>query len=259
MTGKKPLQALLTGLLIATLGACAPADPPALSAAPAANLTGISGLVTDDHNQPTSGAYVYAYRNRRSNLRGPADFEARTDSRGSYFLDVIDGDYYLVARMRREGGDAGPPRPGDAWAIPAVNPTRVVKDRTSRVDFQLQTMMQSMIMREGTLTSGSTGFTGRILDDRGQPAAGAFVLAYRDGDFHRMPDYTSLPVDGEGRFTLYLPEAGSYCLAARTRTRGQPVAGEPYGVLESASGGCPSLESGQILDIGAIVLKPYRR
>jgi hypothetical protein len=108
---------------------------------------------------------VYAYRN----LRGPADFETQADSSGTYFLAVIEGEYYLVARMRREGGNAGPPRPGDAWAMPATSPTPVKSGRISRVDLQLQTLVQSMIMREGTLPSGSTGFTGRILNDRGQP------------------------------------------------------------------------------------------
>ncbi len=254
------LLVFLTCVLTAALSACSPpATPFAPAAEPAATQTGISGLVTDRQEQPMAGAYVYAYRNRHSNLRGPADFEAQTDGSGRYFLDVIDGKYFLVARMRKTGGDAGPPRPGDAWAMPATNPIRVESGRSCRVDFQLQTMVQPMIMRESTLTSGSTGFTGRILNERGQPATGAFVLAYRDGDFHRMPDFTSLPVDTDGQFTLYLPEAGAYCLAARTKMRGQPVAGEPYGVLKSETGGCLRIENGQILEIGAIVLKPYRR
>ncbi len=205
------------------------------------------------------GAYVYAYRNRNSNLRGPADFEAQTDTTGTYLLDVIEGEYFLVARLRKKGGDAGPPRPGDAWAIPAENPVKVHHNHASRVDFQLQTLMQPMIMREGTLTSGSTGFTGRVVNEAGEPATGAFVLAYRDSDFHRMPDFTSLPADSKGEFTLYLPEGGSYCLAARIKTRGQPVSGEPYGVLQTEHGACLQVENGQIRQIEAIVLKPYQR
>jgi hypothetical protein len=255
------LLVILTCVFTVTLAACnSPTMLSVPASAPVREHTGITGLVTDRLEQPMAGAYVYAYRNRRSNLRGPADFEAQTDDSGRYFLDVIKGEYFLIARMRKAGGDTGPPRPGDAWAIPTVNPTKVESDRTNRVDFQLQTMVQPMIMREGTLTSGATGFTGHILNEDGQSATGAFVLAYRDSDFHRMPDFTSLPVAADGHFTLYLPEAGSYCLAARIKTRGQPVAGEPYGVLESSeTGGCLRIENGQILEIGAIVLKPYRR
>ena len=252
------LLVLLICVLTQAFGACTPAPAPHSPASPR-DLTGIAGQVTNQHGQPSTEVYVYAYRSRRSNLRGPADFEARTDSTGTYFLDVIAGEYYLVARMRREGGNAGPPLPGDAWGMPVTNPVRVENGCTSRVDFQLQTMVRSMVMREGALSSGATGFTGRILDDRGQPAVGAFALAYRDHNFHRMPDFTSLPVNADGRFTLYLPEPGSYCLAARTRTRGQPVANEPYGVLEFENGGCPRVENGQLLEIGTIVLKPYRR
>jgi hypothetical protein len=249
----------MTGLLTAILAACTTPVLPDPATVLCGDQTGIAGLVTDSRGQPSVGAYVYAYRNRRSNLRGPADFEAQTDHIGRYFLDVIAGEYYLVARMRREGVSAGPPLAGDAWAMPALNPVQVESGRCSRVDLQLHPMVQSMGLREGTLTSGTTGFTGRILDAHGRPAVDALVLAYRDHDVQRMPDFTSLPVDAAGRFTLYLPEPGAYCLVARTRLRGQPSANEPHGVPESASDGCLPVEKDQILDIGTIVLKPYRR
>jgi hypothetical protein len=234
-----------------------PRTPPTvpLAAQPVAGGAGISGRVTDQYQQPAANTFVYAYRNPRSNLRGPADFAAPTDPAGNYFLDLSAGDYYLVARQRQDGSDAGRPRPGDAWALPAANPVRVTLGRTSQVDFQLRSMQQSPVLGDTTLTGGATGFTGLLLDDQGQPVAGAFVLAYRDADFHRMPDHTSLPVDAGGRFILYLPEGGTWCLAARGKTRGQPMAGEPYGVLD----GCPQLGESQILDVGAIVLRPYRR
>jgi len=258
-TSALPLVWLLW-LLTATLPACTlspAAEPPAPAAAE--QQTGISGRVLDADDRPATGAYVYAYRSLSRNLRGPADFEAAVGGDGSYFLDLSAGEYYLVARMRQGGGDAGPPRPGDSWSLPPANPVRVEAGRIGRVDFRLQSLVKSMAMREMPLTSGTTGFAGRLVDGAGHPVGGAFVLAYRTGDFHRMPDFTSSPIAADGRFILYLPEAGAYCLVARTRTRGQPTSNELYGVWTSADGACPRVEQGQILELGPIVLKPYRR
>jgi Carboxypeptidase regulatory-like domain len=217
--------------------------------------TGIAGMVTDQAGTPVAGAFVYAYRSARGGLRGPADFEAEVDSEGRYFLDLVEGRYHLVARARQSGTDIGPPRPGDAWALFPRNPLEVRPQHTSRADFRLQRVTQPMLMREGTLTSGDTGFTGTLVDAGGAPVAGAFVLAYSSADFHRMPDHTSPAVGEDGRFTLYLPRGGSFCLAARVRTRGQPQAGELYGVLE---GGCRKATDGRLEPVGPIVLRPYR-
>ena len=220
---------------------------------------GISGRVTGPDQAPVPGSFVYAYRNPRSNLRGPADFEAAVDPQGDYLLDLVEGDYYLVARQRNSGADAGPPRAGDAWALPAQNPVTVRKDAVTRVDFVLQGVAQPMLMREGTLTSGDTGFTGQLVDGRGQPLPGAFVIAYPDTDFHRMPEATSPAVGADGRFTLYVTRPGRWCLAARLRTRGQPIAGEPYGMLAGPQGPCREIAAGALLEVGPISLTPYRR
>jgi hypothetical protein len=220
---------------------------------------GIAGQVTASHGEPTTGVYIYAYRNMRSNLRGPADFEAQVDKYGRYFLDLVEGDYYLVARMRQSGADAGPPKPGDAWALPATNPTTVIPGEVTTVNLVLQGIAQPMLMREGTLTSGDTGFTGLLIDAEGQPLTGAFVIAYPEADFQRMPSATSPAVGADGRFHLYVERTGQWCLAARTRTRGQPITGEPYGLLNIKESGCLNTMSGQVIDIGTIQLTPYRQ
>ena len=152
---------------------------------------GISGKVTDHQNNPAAGAFVYAYRSGKSNLRGPADFEAQVNSSGDYFLDLVEGDYYLVARMRQTGADAGPPRAGDAWALPSKNPVTVEPDNVTSINFTLQGISQPMLMREGTLTSGDTGFTGLLVDSDNNPLSGAFVIAYPEADYQRMPEATS--------------------------------------------------------------------
>jgi len=241
-------------LLLGLIG-CAVASPPVVPIAEPGR-TGIAGMVTDAAGVPAAGAYVYAYRSARGGLRGPADFEAAVGGDGRYFLDLVEGRYHVIARSRQGGAEIGPPRTGDAWALFAGNPVVVRPGHTSRADFRLQRVTQPMLMREGTLTAGSTGFTGLLVNEGGEPVVGAFVLAYGSADFQRRPDHTSPAVGEDGRFTLYLPQAGRYCLAARLQTRGQPRAGEPYGVL---TGDCPQAREGKLLDVGRIVLRPYRQ
>ena len=44
------------------------------------------------------------------------------------------------------------------------NPVTVTSGRTSRADFLLQGVTQPRLMKEGSLTAGDTGFSGRIVD-----------------------------------------------------------------------------------------------
>jgi len=220
--------------------------------------SGIAGSVVNRQATPVPGAFVYAYRNPRSNLRGPADFEAMVDDTGRYFLDLVEGNYHLVARWRKGGADVGPPRAGDFWALPDHNPVTVNRGSITHADFVLQGIAQPRLLREGTRTSGETGFTGLLLTAGARPVAGAFVIANAEPDFQHMPETTSPAVGEDGRFTLYVDRPGRWCLAARIRTRGQPAQGELYGLLEGENS-CRSVQTGEIVDIGTITLHPYRR
>jgi len=232
--------------------------PPASIHSNETEMTGVGGSVVNRQGAPVAGAFVYAYRNPRSNLRGPADFEAMADVAGRYFLDLVEGDYHLVARWRKGGADVGPPRAGDSWALPDHNPVSVTHGSVTYMDFVLQGIAQPMLMREGTLISGETGFTGLLLSNSGNPVPGAFVIANSEPDFQHMPETTSPAVGEDGRFTLYVDRPGRWCLAARVRTRGQPAQGELYGLLEGDNA-CRTVGLGEIVDIGTITLHPYRR
>lgn len=225
---------------------------------PETGTSGVEGSVLTTAGKPATGAFVYAYRSARQGLRGPADFGVRVETDGRYFLDLTEGKYYLVARLRRAGADAGPPRPGDAWALYHGNPIVIEQDEIAAADFILQPGAAPRQLRQGSLTSGDTGFSGILIDAGGQPMAGAFVLAYRSPDFHRMPDLTSRPADEDGSFVLFVPEPGRYCLAARLKTRGQPRVGEPYGILGEGEAACRDVMAGDILDVGTIELAPFR-
>lgn len=253
------LRCYLLILISFLLSACRISVPLPSVQLPIPGPTGISGHVTSQEGLPASGAAVYAYRNPKSGLRGPADFEALVGAQGDYFLDLVEGNYYLAARLRRSGSDAGPPRPGDGWAVFGRNPVKVQDGMTSRADLVLRGVTQPMLLKEGSLASGDTGFSGRIVDINNQPVAGAIALAYRTLDHRRMPDFTAAATGVDGRFSLYLPVSGKFCLAARTRTRGQPQEGEPYGVLASDDAECRSVVRDELIDVGTIILRPYRR
>lgn len=249
--------ALSACLLLAV--ACSPVvqsvdQPPRLQPGP----TGISGKVVDRHGAVAADVYVYAYRNTRSQLRGPADFAARVNPDGSYFLDLVEGRYYLVARQRQGRADSGPPRAGDAWSLYLDNPVEVMPGHTSRADFRLQSLGRPLAQGKG-ISDTSTRLTGMVVDGAGEAVTGATVMAYLDADLKRMPDFASPPTDEAGRFSLPVAGAGSYCLAARAKSRGQPQPGEPYGVYRAADGSsCIQVGEG-VTDVGRIVLRPYRQ
>jgi hypothetical protein len=253
------LRPFLLLFTLCLLSACRLSAPSSSSLPAIPGPTGIAGQVTDKEGLPAQGAAVYAYRSPKGGLRGPADFEAMVNAEGDYFLDLVEGTYHLAARLRRSGSDAGPPRPGDAWAVFAQNPVTVRSGMTSRADLVLRGVTQPRLLREGSLASGDTGFSGQIVDAGGKPVAGAIALAYSTPDYRRMPDFTAAATGADGHFVLYLPLGGRYCLAARTKTRGQPLDGEPYGVLANGEEGCRSVERGDLLDVGMIVLYPYHR
>lgn len=250
----------LTALLLWLLAGCALSGSPVTrGAVPGRGATGIAGKVLDAAHRPAAGALVFAYRTPKGGLRGPADFAAEVGPDGRYFLDLVEGHYWLVARLRPGGRDAGPPRPGDAWAIFPDNPVSVAPGRISRADFLLQGASRFGLGRVGSLVSGDTGFTGQVVDRAGRPVAGVMALAYPTPDFHRMPDFTSTATGGEGRFHLYLPAGGRYCLAVRGGHRGQPRPGELYGTLGAGEAACRTVAAGRMVDVGTIVVTPYQR
>lgn len=99
--------------------------------------TGIQGVVINEHNQPVSDAYVYIYRSLSSNLIGPADFMEKTRDDGTFFFDLPEGKYYLVARKRAFGSDAGPLRQGDRAVNYQKNPVIVTANYVSSINIIL--------------------------------------------------------------------------------------------------------------------------
>ena len=194
--------------------------------------TGISGtVILKESGEPLAGSYVNIYPDTISNLLGPSQFISMpTDTTGRYQLDVPPGVYYVVARKRMSGQPTGPLSPGDYYSEHQRIVTRVEAGQLVVVDLPVAVMKAPMFFKSRVVDKQTdTGISGVLVDAAGQPVMGGFAMAYADQEMKRLPDYASTLSDEQGRFTIFLPEGGTYFLSARIHAWDMPSPGEPYG------------------------------
>lgn len=245
------LRTVVAVAAVATLGACAAHAPREGTPEP---LQGARGVVTH-RDRPAPGAVVYAYRRESSSFLGPADFASPPAGRdGSYAIDLVEGDYWLVARRRVSGADSGPLVPGDLQAVHPGNPVTVRPGELARADFELAEMRDLMLSRAGPRGRTGTGIRGRILDAAGRPVSWVFAMAYATADMRRVPDHTSALTAEDGRYEIHLPRGGRYWVGARRHIRERPAPGEPYGLWEGTADHSVEVPAGGYVDGIDIVL-----
>jgi hypothetical protein len=253
------MKALLAAaLLLPLLASCAAPlpRPPAAAGAPA---QGVRGRLSYQ-GRPIAGVSVYAYRRQSANFLGPADFASAPSGRdGSYLIDLVEGQYWLVARKRASGSDAGPLVPGDLQRINPGNPAPVAAGAFTTVDFELEEMRDLMFSRTAARGPTATGIRGRITDAAGAPVAWVFAIAYTSADMRRVPDFTSAMTAADGRYVIYLPAGGRYWVGARSHIREKPAPGEPFGLWEGAPDHAVEVAPGTFADGIDIVLKGFGR
>lgn len=194
--------------------------------------TGISGrILLKTDGSPLTGAYVNIYPNTISNLLGPSQFiSSPTGADGSYSIELPPGSYYIVARKRASGLANGPLATGDYYSEHQRIIARVTKDKLTQVNLEMAEMKAPMFFKKDlTETRTDTGVRGVLLDAHDKPVAGGFAIAYTDDNLQRLPDFASTLTNQKGEFTLYLPQGGSYYLAARIHAWDMPREGELYG------------------------------
>jgi len=248
-------------LLLPLLAACAaPSARPSPSSNPVAvPAQGIRGTLSYQ-GTPLAGASAFAYRRESANFLGPADFASAPSGRdGSFLIDLVEGRYWLVARKRASGSDAGPLVPGDLQRVHPGNPATIAPGAFTTVDLDLEEMRDLMFSRTGPRGPTATGIRGRITDESGAPVAWVFAIAYTSSDMRRVPDFTSAMTTADGRFVIYLPAGGRYWLGARKHIRDKPAPGEPYGLYEGSSDHAVEVATGSFAENIDIVLKSFGR
>ena len=209
---------------------------------------------------PARRRHVYAYRRPSANFLGPADFASAPSGRdGSYLIDLVEGSYWLVARKRASGSDAGPLVPGDLQRVHPGNPATVAPGAFTVVDLELEEMRDLMFSRTGPRGPTATGIRGRITDASGAPVAWVFAIAYTSADMRRVPDFTSAMTAADGRYVIYLPAGGRYWVGARKHIREKPAPGEPFGLFEGSPDHAVEVATGAFAEGIDIVLGPFGR
>ncbi len=221
--------------------------------------TGIRGRVlVKDSDSPLAGSYVNIYPDTISNLLGPSQFiSTPTDEQGFYQLEVPPGVYYVVARKRMSGQATGPLAPGDYYSEHQRLVTRVEDGKFVEIDLQVVPMKAPMFFKRIVGEQTDTGISGVLIDQAGQPVMGGFAMAYADKEMKRLPDYASTLSDERGRFTIYLPEGGSYYLAARLHAWDMPSPGEPFGRFGGDDPEVVKVSSGSFVKDVKIVMSPF--
>lgn len=222
--------------------------------------TGILGrVVLKETGGAVEEAYVNIYPSAFSNLMGPSQFiSPPTAADGSYSMEIPPGTYYIVARKRTSGQPMGPLSPGDYYSEHQRIVTEVVEGRMAVVDVPVVSMKAPMFFRK-TMgeKEGHTGVRGRLVDENGKGVPGAFATAYSNEDVRRVPDYVSNLTGADGEFTLYLPEGGTYYLAARMHAWDMPQPGEPYGRHGGDDPAPVRVAEGSFVENLNIVMEPF--
>jgi hypothetical protein len=221
--------------------------------------TGVSGrLIVGE--MPVAGAFVYVYTENASGLMGPSYGEAaQTEEDGSFRIELPAGRYFLAARKRADGSRMGEPAAGDLNGAYAGNPVEVAKGNIALLgDFVLAPVDAAQRLErlnQGKFVRTETFFTGRVVNQDGQPVKGVYVFAYLDSRMVGKPTYISAPTGAEGAFTLYLGDGGTYFLGARSAFGGPLEPGEWVGTFDGRSDHGIDIDHGEDAPLGDIVVR----
>jgi hypothetical protein len=199
---------------------------------------------------PCAGAFVYLYP--EGTRRGPGyAAKARSGADGFFRLLVPPGRYQLVARMRGDGESMGTLAAGDlvgegrgkggkSGGALAVGSAPLAAGTVA-----LRTLDPRLLPARAWAgeEEGGEGLTlrGRIIDERGRPAAGMYAFLYPDYRMVGKPSALSAPTGADGTYILKVPRPGEWYLGARSRFGGPVEPGERMGVYEVDGARAPLL------------------
>jgi hypothetical protein len=191
--------------------------------------------ITGTASAPLEDTYVFAYR-EDEDLYGPAFASAGpTGADGRFAMDLPPGRYFFVSRKRSEGETGGPVKSGEMRSQP-LGPYEVKRGGT----LDLSLLVEKKTGESKTLPTQEqqvtrTGISGRILDSEGKPVAKARVHVYSYVQMSERPKFVSNETGPDGAYIIFLPEGGTYYLAARNKFGGPPKLGDLYGRYEDGT------------------------
>lgn len=221
--------------------------------------TGVTGRIVAA-GAPVAGAFVYIYTEEAAGLMGPSYGEAvQTGDDGRFRIDLQAGRYYLAARRRADGSRMGEVQPGDLNGTYPGNPVTVPRGSVASLgDFPLKTVdggQRQERLSQGKFTKTKTFFSGRTVDQDGNPVSGVYAFAYLDSRMVGKPSYISDPSDDSGRFVLYLGDGGTYYIGARSTFGGPLEPGEWVGTYDGRPDHGVALSKDQSLPLGDLVVR----
>ncbi len=217
----------------------------------------ITGSITGDDGKPVAGAYVYAYKTTMRGQMGPADFISNpTDEKGGFLINVKAGEYFIIARKRADGSNVGVLSTGD-YSSQTGTKVSVATGADFKLDLNMKKIVEPMFFKMAGTEVTKSGIKGVILDKHGKAVTGAFAVAYTDPKMKTLPKYASAPVQADGAYTLYLPNAGDYYIAARVKTKKPPVEGEYFGTYDGNDTHLVTVREGSFVKSVDITLKPF--
>jgi len=215
---------------------------------------GVLGVVTED-GKTVPGAIVYVYPDLTSQFKGMGlGMSAPTDAQGLFELPLPAGTYYLVVRLRQNGGFAGPLQAGDRFGYLPGNPLVLQENQVARVHVPLIEVPEK-VERYAASMFGNTSITGKIVNAKGAPVAGSQAMLYDDPMMLNRPLYVSQKTGADGRFILSFPQGGVYYLAARDQLGGTPAPGEIYGRYQGSPDHSVRIRTGKSLENVEIVVE----
>lgn len=175
---------------------------------------------------PLEGTYLYVYK-KGMDLYGPAfTVSEATGPDGAFDLTLPEGEYIVVARKRGNGDTAGPVLAGDNKSD--FMTITVKPDMTPVTVFApIKVGDQRRLTKEVAATA--TGISGRVLDADGKPVEGTRVHVYDHVQMSERPKFVSEKTGPDGRYLVYLPQGGTFYIAARDKFGGPPKIGDLYG------------------------------
>jgi hypothetical protein len=149
---------------------------------------------------------------------------------GTFDVRLPPGRYYLVARKRSRGGPYGPIDTGDLFNFYPRNPVTLGAREAVTLEIPLIERLSQLDGAEGAYR----GISIKVVDARGNPKKGLFVMAYGAASRTGHPAATAGPTGADGTVRLDLPP-GAVHLRARAGVGGPLEEGETYGDLELVS------------------------